>query len=241
MRLAQVTPSLYYFSNGDLMKVVPVSPGWRRVLLIRHGETVANESGVVQGCRLDAELNQRGQQQAQALSPVLGRLNVGLLTTSHLKRAKQTAMLALPDVAARIEILELSELREMDYGEKWDGVHVSKIGHDLKAISRRWASGETHVPCPEGGESPEEVLIRVKQGLRQVLDRLRTMPEHFVAVVVAHNFVNKIFLTHASGERIATMQQFEQNHACINVLDFDTTSNAIRVVQVNFSEHVSHL
>jgi len=223
------------------MDLPPVPQGWRRVLLIRHGETDANRKGIVQGCRVNVDLNEKGLAQARDLSSFLSaaKFNVKLICTSALERAKQTASYI---VSGSRKTMELKELNEMDYGEKWDGVDVVKIMTELKALATRWAKGETSAACPDGGESPMDVLDRAKRALSTVVQAMESDPDDdAVAVIVAHNFVNKVLLSHSETGSVSNMHRFEQQHTCVNVLDVERATGKVRVVQTNFHKHVSRL
>jgi broad specificity phosphatase PhoE len=69
-----------------MLEKLPSPPsGWYRILLIRHGETIANEKGLLQGSRVDGGLNEKGQIQAQKLAQYINtRFNVGVVLTTGL-------------------------------------------------------------------------------------------------------------------------------------------------------------
>ena len=58
------------------------------LLIVRHGRTVANASGLLQG-RVDNALDDLGLRQAQLIAQALGK--VDLVVSSPLIRARETA------------------------------------------------------------------------------------------------------------------------------------------------------
>ncbi|MEP6649872.1 MAG: histidine phosphatase family protein [Lapillicoccus sp.] len=64
--------------------------GTRRLVVVRHGETLDNAAGVWQGLR-DSELSPVGLAQAEKAAPVLATYDPQLLVTSDLVRARVTA------------------------------------------------------------------------------------------------------------------------------------------------------
>jgi broad specificity phosphatase PhoE len=58
------------------------------LILLRHGRTKANAGGLLQG-RIDLELDDLGQQQAQAAAAAIGKAD--RVIASPLVRAQQTA------------------------------------------------------------------------------------------------------------------------------------------------------
>ncbi|MFY9783646.1 MAG: histidine phosphatase family protein [Acidimicrobiales bacterium] len=103
------------------------------IILIRHGQTTTNAEGLLVG-RSDPHLTSLGERQARALAPYLE--GVEEVWVSPLARARETAAIALPDVAAVVA----ESFIEVDYGDL-DGQPVSVIspkqwhgfehGHDL--------------------------------------------------------------------------------------------------------------
>lgn len=120
------------------------------LLLIRHGATEWSVSGQHTG-RTDLELTDLGRRQAVSLAPVLaGWLgdDEPVVFTSPLRRAAETAALALPSASPT----PVDALMEVDYGE-FEGLRSDEI----LARSPGWdvfTGG-----CP-GGERPDDVAAR---------------------------------------------------------------------------------
>ncbi|MBO65416.1 MAG: histidine phosphatase family protein [Actinobacteria bacterium] len=124
------------------------------LLIVRHGRTVANASGLLQG-RVDNPLDAVGRQQAQEISLALG--TVDIVVSSPLQRARETAEpLGLP--------LRLDERWiELDYGE-WDELPITEVTADQWA---QWRSDSTF--APPGGESLAELDQRVAEACNDLL------------------------------------------------------------------------
>ena len=223
------------------MAIPPPPQGWRRVFLLRHGETHANEQGLVQGSRINAKLNHLGQNQALGLGKFFEPYKIGVLCTSALERARETASHICGCGIKEKKVLTLAELNEMDYGATWDGKHLSTVFRDLRTISKRWSDGDTSFACPDGGESPDDVLKRSLLGLREVVDQMSECAEDEVAVIIAHNFVNKILLSHILNGKVSELQRIQQDHACINVMNVHPGTGEVEVIHVNLGEHLARL
>ena len=124
------------------------------LLIVRHGRTAANASGLLQG-RVDHPLDAVGRQQAHEISLALG--TVDIVVSSPLQRARETAEpLGLP--------LRLDERWiELDYGE-WDELPVTEITADQWT---QWRSDSTF--APPGGESLAELDQRVAEACNDLL------------------------------------------------------------------------
>ncbi|MDP7066729.1 MAG: histidine phosphatase family protein [Acidimicrobiales bacterium] len=124
------------------------------LLIVRHGRTIANASGLLQG-RVDNPLDDRGKRQAQQILAALGPIDV--VVSSPLQRARETAEpLGLP---ARID----ERWIELDYGE-WDQRPITDIGPDQWA---QWRNDPMF--APPGGESLAELDRRVVEACDELV------------------------------------------------------------------------
>uniref|UniRef100_A0A803KXU0 Phosphoglycerate mutase n=1 Tax=Chenopodium quinoa TaxID=63459 RepID=A0A803KXU0_CHEQI len=88
------------------MKCVPTNESCTEFILVRHGETVWNAIGKMQG-QSDIDLNEAGRQQAVAVAKRLSREpNISVVYSSDLMRALETA----ETIAAECGGLEVSFL-----------------------------------------------------------------------------------------------------------------------------------
>jgi probable phosphoglycerate mutase len=131
--------------------------------LARHGETAWTRTRQHTG-RTDLPLTEDGERQArEELAPKLAGVAFGLVLSSPLRRAVDTARLAgfTPVVDDR--------LREMDYGD-YEGRTTAEI-HRARPDWDLWTDG-----CP-GGESADDVGARVDA---VIAERLRDGPERIL-------------------------------------------------------------
>ena len=119
------------------------------LILVRHGESVANAQGLLLG-RTDAKLTEKGVAQASSVRQLL-RDPVLALRTSPLSRARDTAALLGVDVPAEID----DRWAEVDYGE-YEGQPLRDIPAD---VWREWRRDPGFRPV--GGETLAEVDARV--------------------------------------------------------------------------------
>ena len=141
------------------------------LVLVRHGQTVANRRGLLLG-RADPPLCDGGREQAEALARVLPAPS--RLISSPLARARETAD-AL--AAASGTVVEIDpRWVEMDYGAL-DGRPASALDADGW---RTWRDDPAHVPA--GGESLAAVGGRVRAACRELAGPAATDD----VVVVSH-------------------------------------------------------
>jgi broad specificity phosphatase PhoE len=130
----------------------------RRLILVRHGESVWNVEHRVQGhtCR---GLTDHGRAQAERTAEVLAaRVGDAVVVSSDLGRCRDTA--APLAAALGIEALADATLRERDFG-RWEGMTREDLERDDPARYQRWRAGED-VIAEVGGES--DVVLRERAG-----------------------------------------------------------------------------
>ena len=132
-------------------------------LLVRHGETVWNRAGRLQGWR-DSPLSAAGRAQASALAERLAAEHVDAIVASDLGRTRDTAA----PIAARLGLaLRLDAgLRERCYGE-FEGMTWSEIEHARPHDYQRLAARDPEYVVP-GGESAVQFRDRIVSALEHL-------------------------------------------------------------------------
>jgi probable phosphomutase (TIGR03848 family) len=128
------------------------------LILLRHGRTSANSSGVLAGDS-PVELDELGEEQARAAGARLASVRFGAVVSSPLSRCRQTLSLALPQVRPAIE----EALTECGYGE-WTGRKLSELSEEPL-----WRTIQAHpsaVTFP-GGESMAAMSARAVSAVRR--------------------------------------------------------------------------
>jgi broad specificity phosphatase PhoE len=137
------------------------------LILVRHGRTAANRSGLLQG-RRDLPLDELGRAQAEACrTAVSGDAQV---IVSPLVRAVATGQAINPDVTIDERWIEF------DYGE-YDGLPISELP---SGIWDEWHLNTSF--APPGGESLLDLDIRV----RAACEDIRHLAQERDVVVVSH-------------------------------------------------------
>lgn len=130
--------------------------GHNQAWLVRHGATEWSRDGRHTG-RTDLPLLPEGEDEARAAGKLLQGLDLSLVLTSPLSRARRTCELAGLGDEAVVD----DDLQEWDYGD-YEGFTTAQI--------RRTVPGWTvwTGPCP-GGETPEQVGARADRVIARVL------------------------------------------------------------------------
>ncbi|AHH94999.1 histidine phosphatase family protein [Kutzneria viridogrisea] len=128
-----------------------------RVVLWRHGQTEHNASGKWQG-HLDSPLTEQGLAQAAAAVPALATLEPGLVVSSDLRRAADTARVFVEATGTPLRIDK--RLRETDIGQ-WQGLTSAEVEQRFPGGIHTWQYDPTW--APPGGETRVEVAARAAE------------------------------------------------------------------------------
>ncbi|PKN17797.1 MAG: hypothetical protein CVU71_15325 [Deltaproteobacteria bacterium HGW-Deltaproteobacteria-6] len=148
-----------------------------QLILIRHGETLWNKEGRVQGIS-DIELSDAGLEQARRLALSLKDSDIGVIHASPLKRAYRTAEIINSFHQGRIVVHP--ELMEMHQGD-FEGLSFKELMVREKEFLKQWIADPASVRMP-GGESLADVQTRAWPPVEKIIAGSQN------ALVVAHNF-----------------------------------------------------
>ena len=149
----------------------------RRVVLLRHGRTAHNASGVIQG-QLDTPLDDTGRRQAEVVGRVLAATPPAVLLSSDLSRAADTAA-AIGRAAGAEPVLD-ARLRELHLGS-WQGLTSEEARERFPAQWADWRAGRD---TPRGGgETYRQAGDRAAACVREHLD---VVPPGGVLLAVTH-------------------------------------------------------
>jgi len=176
------------------------------LILIRHGETLWNKEGRIQGTS-DIELSDAGMQQARLLALSLKDQAICAIHASPLKRALKTAEII--NEFHRKEIQIHSDLMEMDQGD-FEGFSFKELMACEKEFLNKWIADPASVKMPHG-ESLNQLQGRAWRAVETIMNKEEN------ALVVAHNFTIAAILC-----RIRKISLSEFRSACV-----DTASKTI--------------
>lgn len=174
--------------------------------LVRHGQTAYNRDGIGLG-HDDAPLTELGEHQSLAVAKRLAREPINRVLSSPLGRSRKMAEAIAAEHNLAVETWP--ELIEMDVGEA-EGLTFAQMREKLPEFMRQWASdGVASVRMP-GGESLEDVVLR----LLPVVAEIRGGGGTGMAVV-SHNFITKALICDLLGLPIASFRAFTVDVASI--------------------------
>lgn len=184
-----------------------------KIILIRHGESLANAKRIYLG-HTDWDLSERGYREAAATAEYLKDVDADAVYSSDLIRAYHTA---LPNAEMRsLKVITSKELREIYLGD-WEGRLISQL-------EEIWADEFIHgwrenfgIFCPPNGEAVPCVANRI---YNEVLRIARLHPDKTV-IIASHAAAIRAFwgkVTATAPELVAKEIPFPKNASCTTVI-----------------------
>ena len=187
------------------------------VILVRHGRTTANASGVLAGRTPGVALDDVGRTQAAAAGERLAAIPLVAVVSSPLERCKQTAAAIVSCQQGKPSRPTDRGITECDYGE-WQG-------RTLKTLVKEplWKTVQTQPSATvfPGGESMTAMQARAVAAVRRRDADLEA--EHgpgAVWVAVSHGDVIKSVLADALGMHLDLFQRLHVDPASISIIRY---------------------
>lgn len=184
----------------------------RRIYLMRHAEaqyiqpdgTRATDSRLV-------PLTERGQREAAAMGELLADVPFDRAICSGLTRTRETAAIVLN--GRKLDVAIMPELEEIRGGDPIARAKLSPVDYAYAMFQ----AGEPGA-CFAAGEPFQEFVDRVVPAFTKITND----PGWSTLLLVAHGGVNRAILTDITSASLTAFGAFEQDSACLNLIDVDT-------------------
>ncbi|MDR6987455.1 putative phosphomutase (TIGR03848 family) [Paenarthrobacter nitroguajacolicus] len=187
------------------------------VILVRHGRTTANATGLLAGRAAGVSLDQTGLEQSAVTADRLAPVPLVGVVSSPLERCRQTAQLILDRQGITPYAPVDHDLTECDYGH-WQGRTLSDL-----ATEELWPVVQTQpsaVVFP-GGESMAAMQARAVGAIRRHDAAFEA--EHgpgAVWVAVSHGDIIKSILADALGMHLDMFQRITVGPASVSIVRY---------------------
>ncbi len=193
------------------------------VYLLRHGETTWNADGNRYCGATDIGLTEKGLQQAHQAATALTDLSFDAVYSSPLQRAFQTAQLASADN----EVITDHRLTEASFGQ-WEGKTKEEFIAENADLWHDWCEKPDHTRAGGTGETARQVVDRVDDFFRQMLKK----HSDGTILVVAHNAVNRFYMTWKLGMPLKNYRKIVQENSAITLFSLDA-NNEFSLLSLN--------
>ena len=187
------------------------------VILVRHGRTTANATGILAGRTPGVDLDDTGRHQADRAGDRLAAVPLAAVVSSPLQRCWETAQRILERQQGTPPQPVDPDLTECDYGV-WQGRPLSEL-----ATEDLWKTVQAHpsaVVFP-GGESMAGMQARAVAAIRRHDAAIEA--EHgpgAVWVAVSHGDIIKSILADAYGMHLDLFQRIDVGPASLSIVRY---------------------
>lgn len=182
---------------------------FKNIYLVRHGSIGIGGEGKTFIGQTDLPLNSKGEEQAERLSRILGKIRIDSVFCSDLIRSVATAEKI--SMCHGIAPVVRRELREISLGD-WDGLTFEEVirrypeefrdrGRDM--VNFRPPDGESFCDCGERVLPAFEEIVRESEGN---------------IVISGHAGVNRLILSHVMGLPMGNIFNISQDYGCLNII-----------------------
>lgn len=188
--------------------------------IIRHGETDWNKQKKLQG-QCNTSLNEYGRELAIITGEALRDVQFDYAFSSPLNRALETAKLILGDRG--LEIITDDRIKEISFGE-YEGVPADQMPSDFHYF---FDKPELY-QAPKGGETYEQLCLRTKDFLDNVIRPLSLKEPNATVVLFGHGAMNKSILVNLQGLEIKDMWSGTfQHNCCVNIFEINGSESTL--------------
>lgn len=208
-------------------------PDTQEILLIRHGQSTANASGVWQG-QMEFPLSEKGRQQARLAGEALAGERVDAIYSSPLSRAFETAEIIARETRFSGEVLPVRELMERAGGLLEGTTSEQRLARNPELMEKFLSIPEEERWALVGAETDEEVLERFEAAIAGIRGRHGAGER---VLIVSHGGCMRAFLRQVLGPRALPGRQRLPNTS-ITRIKWSTNGLSPRLLQLASTDHL---
>lgn len=187
-----------------------------KLILVRHGITLDNLTGICQGQR-EVQLSKEGVQEANLTSILLERFHIDICFSSDLQRALQTAHI-ISDKRG-LNIVKEAALRERHLG-LLQGKHFPK----------NWRSSDNY----KGAETITDLYERVSLFIKS----LKAYPKDSVVLIVSHGITLKLIICYLLNADLNSINNFPNLQNCSITVIEEEKYGSYKIIDYNNTNHL---
>jgi probable phosphomutase (TIGR03848 family) len=187
------------------------------VLLVRHGRTTANATGLLAGRTAGVALDAVGRQQAARTADRIAAVPLAAVVSSPLERCRQTSRAVLERQPGTPRTRIERAITECDYGD-WQGRKLADLAKE--PLWRTVQANPSAVVFP-GGESMQGMQSRAVAAIRRIDAEVEAAHgPNAVWVAVSHGDVIKSVLADALGMHLDLFQRIAVGPASVSIVRY---------------------
>jgi len=213
-----------------------------RLVLVRHGLSSFNASGLIQGRTDDSILTDEGYQQALKAGKALSNINFDKIYSSPLVRAAETAKTIKKSFNKEHDILFDKNLLEVDLSE-WSGLKIDEIKNKFPEIYPVWkndpenlilkrSNNETYKPI-------QELFEQANNFIKDIL-KISYEKDDLNILVVGHNAILRCLILLLLNKPKQGFRKIRLENASFSILNISKNDNNFKT-QIECLNQTFHL
>ncbi len=202
------------------------------LLLIRHGQSIANLEGVFAG-HFDSPLSPIGIEQAKLTAKfVTENYNVDKVYSSDLKRAFSVGR----EIAAilGIEVIKNENLREISAG-LWEGVPFSVLKEKYISYREVWQNDIGNAVCDEG-----ESVLQLQKRVVSEVKKIAVENSNKTVVITTHATPIRALSCYCKTENIQEMKNIPWVPNT-SISEFEYENGNLKLIRMGYDEHLGNI
>jgi broad specificity phosphatase PhoE len=199
-----------------------------RLFLIRHGNTIDEETKKVYKGRINIPLSEKGRERMTRAAAFLATSGIERVFTSTLSRSIESGRVIGLTHGLQVEIEPAFD--EVSFG-LWEGLSFEEIRQRYPGQQARWIADPGAYPPPDG-ESFASAQKRSMSRLSRILEECRGE----TIAVVAHAGILRIMIFSLLDMKLSRLFRIGQDYGAINIIDIWDDGN-LAVNLLNFTQY----
>jgi broad specificity phosphatase PhoE len=208
-------------------------PGGQELLLIRHGQSTANASGIWQG-QMEFPLSEEGRGQARSVGKALASERFGAIYSSPLGRAFETAEIIVRETRFPGAVIPIEGLTERRGGLLEGTTRAEREARNPDLVKKLLELPEEERWTLVGAETDEEILRRFERAISEIRARHAAGGR---VVIVTHGGVMRAYLRDRFGPEILSGAERAPN-ASITRIEWETDDRP-HLLELASTDHLS--
>lgn len=197
-----------------------------RIFLIRHGDTIDEESKKVYKGSIDIPLSEKGIVRIRRVSQFLSRFKIDYIYTSTLSRSIDTGRIIAEQQGLPIEAT--SAFNEIHFGV-WEGLSFDEIRVKYPKELELWLKDIETYPPPDG-EQIRDAQSRAVRKFYEIIDKHK---EQTIGIV-SHSGILRLIISSILDLRMSMLFKISQDYGCIDMIDV-YEDNIVVIKLLNFT------
>ena len=190
--------------------------------IIRHGETMWNKEGRMQG-KTDISLSEGGRKLAQKTADGLKNVKFDYIFSSPLERAYETACIIRG--SRDTEVVKDERLIEIGFG-----LYEGTVVEERKGSIARFFDDPENYVAEKNAESYESLLTRTKEFLEDVLFPIEEKEPDATILISGHGALNKALFLHLLHKQLKDFwSDVYQGNCAVN--KFEIKNGNVRLIE----------